>query len=374
MTSTRLTALMTSVLACLAACTIRDPASMTSAAETGTGVDMTTSTSSGSLSGSSASAPTTSGGSGDSTSSGGTTTAPDPGTSTSTDSSTGSEPGTSTGGVSGSTGTGNDTTTTGSTGDDTGLPGAMCLVNKDCATNACLEFRDHDPAATCVDGPKGGNTRFPGTLLDFVTGAPLPATDVKVIGILSALTDPVNAQGLVTGTSDAAGIVDMTSASPVQEGIGVVAVISGGPLHTTCTSVAAPMAGVYGPMSERHDLWGLPAATLSKWSGLLAKDPQLAAHLPLGVEGGTLGVVRDNTGAPVANAVVQSVKANSTAKIRYLAGDGNSFGASATASSGVFVLLGPGLAERFEVAGAPEATATSGSAQDVIFVITLDLP
>jgi len=84
--------------------------------------------------------------------------------------------------------------------------------------------------------------------------------------------------------------------------------------------------------------------------------------------------VRDNTGAPVADAVVQSVKADSMAKIRYLAGDGNSFGVNATASSGVFVVLDAGLAERFEVAGAPAATETAGSAQDVIFVISLDLP
>lgn len=84
--------------------------------------------------------------------------------------------------------------------------------------------------------------------------------------------------------------------------------------------------------------------------------------------------MRDNTGAPVADAVVQSVKADSMAKIRYLAGDGNSFGVNATASSGVFVVLDAGLAERFEVAGAPAATETAGSAQDVIFVISLDLP
>jgi len=103
--------------------------------------------------------------------------------------------------------------------------GAMCVVNSDCASQACLELRDHDPEATCVEGPAGGNTRFPGTLLDFVTGAPLPATDVKIIGVLSALVDAADAPGVVVGTSDAAGIVDMTSASPVSEGIGVVAVL-----------------------------------------------------------------------------------------------------------------------------------------------------
>lgn len=366
-------------LVCLVACTDRDPGIMTSAeTDMTTSTSTTASTSTGTAGSSGGQAPTTSGDPEDTTTSGGTT-GPVSGTSTSGDSSTGttgttgSGPGTSTGDVSVSTGPGDDTTT-GSTGDDTDMPGAMCLVNGDCLTDACLEFRDHDPAAICVEGPGGGNTRFPGTLLDFVTGTPLPATDVKIIGILSALSDPLNAQGVVMDTSDAAGIVDMTSASPVKEGIGVVAVVAGGPLYTTGTSVAAPMAGVYGPMSAGHDLWGVPAATLSKWSGLLAKDPTLAPYLPLGAEGGTLGLVRDNTGAPVADAVVQSVKANSTAKIRYLAGDGNSFGVDATANSGVFVVLNPGLAERFEVSGAPLATQTAASAKDVIFVMALDLP
>jgi len=134
------------------------------------------------------------------------------------------------------------------------------------------------------------------------------------------------------------------------------------------------MAGVYGPMSEGHDLWGVPAAALSKWSALLAKEPMLADSLPLGDNGGTVGLVRDDTAAPVAGAVVQSVKANSTAEIRYLAADGNSFGVDSTSSNGVFVILGAGLAERFEVAGAPVATETAGSAQKAIFVMTLDVP
>jgi len=47
-------------------------------------------------------------------------------------------------------------------------------------------------------------------------------------------------------------------------------------------------------------------------------------------------------------------------------------GVDATASS--VVVLNAGLAERFEVAGAPQATQTAGSAQDAIFVMVLDLP
>ncbi len=266
-----------------------------------------------------------------------------------------------------------DGSSTSDSGDDTGPP-AMCFINSDCPTNACLEFRDHDPAAMCVDGPPGGNTRFPGTVLDFTTGAPLPATKVKFIGVLSALTDPQNATPVVAGTSDASGRIDVTSDAPVNEGIGMVAVIGGGPLFLTITGVAAPMAGVYGPMSSNHDLWAVPAATLSEWSGFLMKDPLLADDLPLGVEGGCLGLVRDASGQPLAGQVVQPVNPGSTAQVRYLDADGDGFNAEQTAASGVFVVLGPGLAEKFEVAGSPMTTASAGSAEDAIFVMVLDLP
>lgn len=264
---------------------------------------------------------------------------------------------------------------TGSDGSTGGTPVmGECEVNADCASEACLEFRDLDPDAVCVEGPGGGRTRFPGTVINFVTGAPLPATDVKIVGALDALLDPVNAVGVVAGSSDAAGIVDLTSEGQVQEGIGVVAVVEGGALFLSLTGVATPMNGVYGPMSANHDLWGVPAATLSAWSALLMKEPALAPHLPLGEMGGSVGLVRDSSGAPVAGAVVESVNADSQAKLRYLAQDGMSFNSVATASSGVFVLLGPGLAEKFQVEGVPEASESSGSAGDAIFVMTLELP
>jgi hypothetical protein len=264
------------------------------------------------------------------------------------------------------------TDTTDTTEGETGV--GECEINADCASKACLEFRDHDPDAVCVAGPGGGRTRFPGTVLDLTTGEPVPATDVKVIGLLDALIDPMGAQGVVVGTADAAGVVDMTSDAPVVEGIGVAAVVGGGPLFTTCTGVASPTNGQYGPMSDRHDIWAVPSATLTAWTGFLMKEPALAADLPLGEKGGTLGVVRDDTGTPIAGAVVESVNPDSKAKIRYLADDLKGFNSVATGGSGIFVVLAPALAEQFEVVGAPEARGTAGSANQAIFVMALDLP
>lgn len=364
------------LLACLAACPSKDLAT-----ETGETITSTSGASASSGSSSSTqSTPTTSDGPG-STLEPVTTTSASASTTGETGTSAGTDPVTATEAATSTTSTGDlSTTSTGSTGDlstgstgDTGAP-AGCLINSDCETSACLEFRDHDPDAMCVAGPPGGNTRFPGTLLNFATGAPLPATDMKIIGLLSALGDPQNATPVVAGSSDALGIVDISSMKPVKEGIGVVAMVTGGPLFLTGTQVASPMAGVYGPMSDRHDIWGVPAATLTAWSALLMKDPALAANLPLGAQGGMLGLVRDNTGQPIAGAAVKSQNLNSTAQIRYLSADKNSFVTDKTAGSGIFVVLKAGLAERFEVVGSPEATGTSMSAKGAIFVLALDLP
>lgn len=260
------------------------------------------------------------------------------------------------------------------TSDDSGGL-AECEVNSDCASLACLEFRDFDPQAVCDVPPGGGATRFPGTILDFVTGAPVPGAEVGVVGALSVLTDAPNAQPILVATADAKGEFDAVSDGPVQEGIAVFGLVGGGKFFLTGTALASPaMGGQYGPMSDRHDVFAMPAATLAAWSNLLAKDPALADALPLGDKGGTIGLVRDADGAPVAGAVVVPADAASDAEIRYLGPGGDSFNAGMTADSGIFVILNPGLAETFQVEGEPAAKGGAGSAPDVILVLTLDIP
>lgn len=377
--------LVVASLAALAACVDRNPGTASTGGESSSGSSTSTGSSNATLptssEASSSGTPTTGDGPGssattDATASSGGETASSGGDATSTASvttSTASDTASS-GGVEQTTGTGGESTG-GSTGaDEPGELGEPCLVNSDCASRACLEFRDHDPKAACVAAPPGGNTRLPGTLLTFPAGAPLPATDVKFVGLLAALVEGMNAKAVVMGSSDGAGIVDVTSAMPLQEGIGVAAMLGGGPIFTSCTGVASPMQGMYGPMSDRHDLWGVPSATVTQWSGFLMKEPALAANLPLGAQGGTLGLVRDNTGQPIAGAKLQSQNGNSKAQIRYLSENKQGFNPDQTASSGVFVVLGPALAERFELVGAPEVSATANSAKQAVFVMVLDLP
>ncbi len=273
--------------------------------------------------------------------------------------------------------TGGTTPTTGATtmmGGETAADGEACAANGDCMSIACLKFRDLEDGE-CVAAPAGGATRFAGTLLDFVSGAPVPSIELRVIGAFAALSDPVNAPAVVTGNADADGKVDIVSPAVVEEGIGVIGIITGGDYYTSATGLASPVDGVYGPMNGNRDIWGMPAAKLTEWNGYLMSDPDIAASLPLGEKGGVVGFVRDGAGAPKAGAkVISATKGDaSTAKVRYLAADGMSFTSDMTSSTGIFILVGPSLAEKFKVEGGT-VEGTAGSAPKAVFVMILTEP
>jgi hypothetical protein len=305
-----------------------------------------------------------------------------------TETGTGTETGTNptTGGTNptttmGESGTGEPMTTTTPTTDgtttmpaDTAADGEACAANGDCASQACLKYRDLDDGE-CVAAADGGNTRIAGTLIDFATGMPVANTELRVIGALEALTDPVGAVPAVTVMSDASGQVDATSAMPLSAGIGIVGIVSGGDYYTTATGLASPTAGKYGPMNGNRDIWAVPSAKLTEWSGYLATDADIMPSLPLGEKGGVVGFVRDTTGAARAGAKVVSVTNGDAtmAKIRYLADDGLSFAGDVTGATGIFILVSPALAERFTVEGS-EVEGTAGSAENAAFVMILTVP
>lgn len=269
------------------------------------------------------------------------------------------------------------TTTDGTTtmmGGDTAADGEACSANDDCASVGCLKWRDLE-MGECVAAPPGGNTRVAGTLIDFVSGLPIPGAELRVIGALSALSDPGMATPVLMGTANDKGQVDVTSSEPITEGIGIVGIITGGDYYTTATGIASPTMGVYGPMNGNRDVWAVPSAKLTEWSGYLMPDPEFAGLLPLGDEGGVIGFVRDGTGAPKAGAKIISASMGDAtkAKVRYLADDGLSFNSDGTGTSGIFVLVSPGLAERFKVEGGT-VEGTAGSAKKAAFVLILTEP
>lgn len=261
-----------------------------------------------------------------------------------------------------------------------GADGSACTANGDCMSESCIKFTDNQTDATCGPRAECSNTRFIGTLVDFDTKAPIAGGELMVVGALAALGGLENATPLLEVTADASGQIDVTSETPVTEGIGVIGVVGGGAYYVTATGLAQPYSGTstYPPLNGIHDIWGVPAAKLTEWSGYLMTDPDpmVASAVPLGDNGGVIGLVRKGE-AGVADAVVVSEKDGSTAVIRYLNEDGMGFNPDATSSNGVFVLLNPGLAEKFtvEVGGAPTMlSGTAGSAKGAAFVLIFNVP
>lgn len=246
-----------------------------------------------------------------------------------------------------------------------------CAANGDCMSLGCEKYRDAEEG-TCAPAPASSATRFTGTLLDFATNAPIPGVELRVIGVLSALGDPANATPVAKGTADAMGKVDFVSADALKEGIGVVGIVGAGKYYTSATGLASQTAGKYGPMNSIRDIWGVPTAKLTEWTGLLMADADAMPFLPLGDAGGVIGLVRDAaTSVPKPGAKVLPVNDNSNALVRYLSDDGLSFNSNATGTSGIFILVNPGLAEQFTVEGSPDVSGAAGSAKGAAFVMIL---
>lgn len=256
---------------------------------------------------------------------------------------------------------------------ETAADGETCTANGDCMSQACLKYRDLSDGE-CVAAAENGNTRVTGTVLDFVTGEPIPGAEVRAIGALTALTNPLGGTAAVMATADASGQIDAVSTMPLKEGIGVIAIVTGADYYTTATGIAAPISGnTYGPMNGNRDMWAMPSAKLTEWSGFLMTDAALGEFLPLGEKGGVVGFVRDGQGAAKAGAKVVAVKDATSAQIRYLNDDGLGFNSDATGSSGLFVIVNPGLAEGFKVEGG-SFEASAGSAPNATFVMVLTEP
>ncbi len=273
------------------------------------------------------------------------------------------------------TDTATDTTpTTTMVGGETAADGETCSQNGDCMSLGCLKFRDAGEGE-CVAAPANMATRIAGTVLDFATGAPVPSVELRVIGALSALGDPAMATPVAKGTADANGVVDFVSPEALKEGIGIIGIITGGLYYTTATGLASPVEGKYGPMNGIRDIWAVPTAKLTEWSALLSVDAEVMPSLPLGENGGVVGLIRNAAdSSPKPGAKVLPVNDTSKAFIRYLSDDGLSFNSNATGTSGIFILVNPDLAEKFTVEGNAEITGTAGSAKGAAFVMILSVP
>jgi len=260
-----------------------------------------------------------------------------------------------------------------------GADGDACTANADCMSGMCTIYTDVpvNDDAVCEASAVDCSTRVTGTIFDFVTDEPVPGADLVVAAALQAALNPTTATALVSATSDASGQVDASSSGPLMASLGIVGLASAGGYYLTATGLASPNeASAYAVGTSIHDIWAVPAPELSDWSDALGEDDEIAADLlPLGDEGGVVGLVRDGNRQPIAGATVASSKGMKGSIIRYLNDDGT-FNPDETSDLGVFVILNPGLGEEFDVSsgGAVVGTGTAGSAAGAIFTLIVTAP
>jgi len=263
-------------------------------------------------------------------------------------------------------------------------PPGECYNNSGCDTCNCLTWTDNppDPAATCVAPGPAGEVHVTATLFEFPGMTPLPNLGVEVFNALDlGLGGFESAMPIAMGTSDADGRFE-TTLTPTDQ-IGIVAVVRNATGYvSTATGLAKFEMSLSGYESSNaiHDLFVISQADVDVWNAALMGDAEVAAFLPLGENGGDVGVARSRyTGEPVVGArIVSLTNGDQTgAIVRYLNEDGMTFNPDATTSTGVYVLVNPDLAEEFEAEIDGQILSTrankAGSGAGGIFTMNLTI-
>lgn len=254
-------------------------------------------------------------------------------------------------------------------------PPGECYNNMGCGTCNCRTFRDNPPSmeASCADDPGDDTMLITATLLEFPGDTTIPTTDVSIYNAFEVGTvGPDNATAIGMVSSDGDGRIE-TSVVPMDQ-IGIVATVRADGFVDTATGLAKPP---WEPSNAIHDVFAVRQADADAWSAQLAMEAELADALPLGENGGVVGVARNRyTGTPVAGVRIVSLTngADTPAVLRYLNEDGT-FNADATTATGVYVLLNPQLAEEFEAEmdGAIVSTRANRAGSGAPAVFTMNL-
>ncbi len=229
--------------------------------------------------------------------------------------------------------------------------GDYCYRNQQCQSNLCVSFQQTtpDPAGHCEAG--NDNMLAIGTTLDLETREPVPDVKLEVHGVASYIGPlvpfPPPLLSVITGTD---GRFKQEIASP-SDIAGIFALTTKTGYADSVCDVATPMYGTnYPPGFERHDILLVKNAVLEEWSNRLSADDEMSNHMPLGQRGGVVGAVPCiDSGNAVVGATVVPLNADSNAKIGYLNADGTGFVKDGITESGVFVIVNPGTAEKFDV-------------------------
>lgn len=232
--------------------------------------------------------------------------------------------------------------------------GGSCMQLDDCASGFCAVY-SHTPTnsdGTCQPAPPHGDIHMLANIRDFITDEMMPNVTIKLGGAIDISQNPTGFPVANTLISDANGRVDtMLTGDTTRLTLGIMAVVEADGYYPTLTGLAKPEAGCgfYEPGIRNPDIKMIKTDDLTRLSdALLAGHPTLADNLPLGEKGGVVGVIRNvNTGETVSGIKIRSANSASVAQLYYLNDSRDAFTTDMSSSTGIFVILHPGMAEDF---------------------------
>lgn len=263
--------------------------------------------------------------------------------------------------------------------------GAPCMEIYDCASGYCA-ISSHTPSSTdaiCEAAPPFGDVHMLANVRDFMTDELMPHSIIKIGGALDIVQNPTGFPVTDTLTANEIGIVDaVLTGDTVTLPLGIIAVIEAEGYYPTSTGLIRPEAGcgVYPAGIRNPDLKMMKRSDLTQLDDLLlSSDASLSPFLPLGDKGGVVGLIRDvHNGQFAEGIVIRSRQSDSKAKIFYMNENTDGFNTKQSGTSGIFVILQPGLAEEFNAyntAGhqVSRAPATIGETVGILLTTTVQV-
>lgn len=256
--------------------------------------------------------------------------------------------------------------------------GDYCYVNIQCKSEFCVSYRQvtPDPEGHCEESSTPDRIVAIGTTLDFETRQAIPDATIKMYGATNFTLMRCNAVASDTLKTDVDGRFKKAISPPPVEPVGFVALAQKGSDYANSVSGVADPPWPNGFI--RHDILMVKQSTLDKWSELLSADSEMKPYMNLSANGGAVGAILDvDSGKPIVGAQIVPASGGSTkAKIRYLDSVGEGFVKDGITESGIFVLVNPALAEKFDVfldgKKVNITTAKFGDVKCAVFIV--DIP
>lgn len=258
--------------------------------------------------------------------------------------------------------------------------GETCWMFDECQSGFCSIYQGApDPGdGVCEDALPLGMIKIQGNVNNFDNLEDIEGVTVEILPAMASVSDPLGSTPIGTAVSGPDGRfeLDLNTREPEIVRLGLVARASKEGFATSITGLVEPEVdpnqNLFPPAVRNHDVQLVPLETVASWSEALGAEAALGEYLPLVEKGGIFISLRSvGTGEGYSGAQIVSQNDSSQAIVRYLNEDG-SFNADATTSTGKFVIIRPGIAERFVgVQDGKEIThrpGTMGSATGAAYV------